>query len=82
MVGGLGNVWGPVMGCWLIVFDELVRGIMPSKFASFAVVVYALVLIVMALLKPKGIMGSKIFQPKETDARRVEHKKAGAKAQK
>ena len=49
---------------------------MPSQYASFAVVIYALVLIVMALLKPKGIMGSKIFQPKETDARRVDSKKS------
>ncbi|MCI9148118.1 MAG: hypothetical protein HFG73_07625 [Hungatella sp.] len=30
---------------------------MPSRFAPFSVVVYALVLIVMALLRPDGVIG-------------------------
>ena len=42
---------------FMVILDELVRGVMPSRFAPFSVVVYALVLIVMALLRPDGVIG-------------------------
>jgi len=56
IVGGSSSVWGPVMGCIIIILDEYVRGMMPSKYAPFAVIIYALVLIVMALLRPNGLV--------------------------
>jgi branched-chain amino acid transport system permease protein len=56
MVGGVGNVFGPVLGSFMVVLDEIIRGMMPSKFAAFSVVIYALVLVVMALLKPGGLI--------------------------
>lgn len=44
-------------------------------------VIYALVLIVMALLRPQGIMGSKIFRPKEIDVRTIENLDAREEAE-
>lgn len=73
MVGGVGHVFGPWVGALLIIMDEYIRGAMPTEFASLSVVVYALVLIVMALLRPTGIMGSKFFQPEEVDVRTIEN---------
>lgn len=57
IVGGIGSLWAPVAGIFMVVLDELVRGIMPSKFAPFSVVIYAVVLIIMALLRPDGVTG-------------------------
>ena len=57
IVGGIGSFWAPVAGIFMVVMDELVRGIMPSRFAPFSVVIYALVLILMALLRPDGVVG-------------------------
>lgn len=72
MVGGVGHVFGPWVGSILIIMDEYIRGAMPTEFASLSVVIYALVLIVMALVRPTGIMGSKFFQPEEIDVRTIE----------
>lgn len=57
IVGGVGNSWAPVAGIFMVVLDEIVRGLMPSKFAPFSIVVYALVLIAMAILRPDGVVG-------------------------
>ncbi len=57
IVGGIGSTWAPVAGIFMVILDELIRGVMPSRFAPFSVVVYALVLIVMALLRPDGVIG-------------------------
>lgn len=81
MVGGVGHIFGPWVGAILIIMDEYIRGAMPTEFASLSVVIYALVLIVMALLRPQGIMGSKIFQPKEIDVRSIENQDAKAEAE-
>lgn len=56
MVGGVGNVFGPVLGSFMVVLDEIIRGVMPSKFAAFSVIIYALVLVVMALMRPGGLI--------------------------
>lgn len=56
IVGGIGSVWGPCLGVTMIVLDEFVRGAMPSKFAPFSVIIYALVLIVVALVRPGGLV--------------------------
>lgn len=56
IVGGMGHVFGPVLGSLMILLDEIVRGMMPTRFAPFSVIVYGGVLIIMALLKPEGII--------------------------
>lgn len=55
IVGGVGNVWGPILGSSLIILDEWVKGAMPTDLAPLSNVVYALVMIVMLLLKPDGL---------------------------
>lgn len=60
IVGGINSVWGPVLGSVMIVLDEVVRGMMPSKYAPFAAIIYALVLCIMALLRPSGLIS--LFQ--------------------
>lgn len=70
IVGGMGYVWGPVLGSSMIVLDELVRGMMPSRFAPFSVVIYAGVLIIMALLKPAGIISFFQRDEKKTPAKK------------
>lgn len=55
IVGGIGNVWGPILGSVLIVLDEWIKGAMPSDLAPLSNVVYALIMIVMLLLKPDGL---------------------------
>jgi branched-chain amino acid transport system permease protein len=56
MVGGVGNVFGPVVGSFMVILDEVIRGVMPSKFAAFSVIIYAFVLVLTALLKPGGLI--------------------------
>ncbi|MBU8915151.1 branched-chain amino acid ABC transporter permease [Neobacillus sp. 114] len=56
IVGGIGSVWGPIVGSSLVVMDELIRGIMPTTMAPFSVIIYALVLIIMAIRHPEGLI--------------------------
>jgi branched-chain amino acid transport system permease protein len=56
MVGGVGNVFGPVVGSFMVILDEIIRGVMPSRFAAFSVIIYAFVLVLTALLKPGGLI--------------------------
>jgi branched-chain amino acid transport system permease protein len=55
IVGGVNTVWGPVFGSLLIIMDEYIRGSMPSNLAPVSVVIYALILIFMALVRPGGL---------------------------
>ncbi|MDR1617987.1 MAG: branched-chain amino acid ABC transporter permease [Treponema sp.] len=64
IVGGVNTVWGPVLGSLLIVMDEYIRGSMPSNLAPISVVIYALILIFMALVRPGGL-ASFFEKPKE-----------------
>jgi branched-chain amino acid transport system permease protein len=56
IVGGLNSVWGPVLGSVMIILDEYIRGNMPSNFAALSVVLYSVVLISMALIRPGGLV--------------------------
>lgn len=64
MVGGLGTLWGPWCGSFIIIVDEMVRALMPSKFSPFSVIFYAIILIIIAIYKPTGIIS--FFGIKET----------------
>lgn len=70
IVGGIGNVWGPVLGSVMVILDEFVRGAMPSNQAPLSVVIYALVLIIMAMLRPEGLIS--IFR-KRSKKQRLEN---------
>ncbi len=55
IVGGIGNVWGPILGSVLIILDEWIKGAMPSDLAPLSNVAYALIMIVALLLRPNGL---------------------------
>jgi branched-chain amino acid transport system permease protein len=55
IVGGLNSVWGPVLGSVMIILDEYIRGSMPPNFAALSVVLYSLILISTALVRPGGL---------------------------
>lgn len=65
IVGGIGNVWGPILGSLLIVLDEWIKGAMPSDLAPLSNVIYALVMIVTLLLKPDGLTSIRLPKRKE-----------------
>lgn len=69
IVGGIGHVWGPVFGIVLVVLDELVRGMMPSQFAPYSVIIYALALILVALKRPDGLISLKSVFARKADER-------------
>ncbi len=64
LVGGVGHVFGPVLGSVMIVLDEFVRGAMDSSFAPYSVIIYALVLIIMVIYKPDGLINLKLKKSK------------------
>lgn len=65
IVGGVGHVFGPLLGISFVVMDELIRGMMPSQFAPFSVIIYGLALIIMAMIKPDGVIS--IFKKEVKD---------------
>ncbi|GHT77016.1 branched-chain amino acid ABC transporter permease [Spirochaetia bacterium] len=66
IVGGLDSVWGPVLGAIMIVLDEFMRGGMPASYAPFSVIIYAVVLIIMALARPGGLASFFIIPGKKS----------------
>jgi branched-chain amino acid transport system permease protein len=56
MIGGVGTLWGPLAGAFLVLFDELVRASLGSAFSGISLVVYGVILVIAALFLPKGIM--------------------------
>lgn len=71
IVGGIGHVWGPVFGIVLVVLDEVVRGMMPSQFAPYSVIIYALALVLVALKRPDGLISLKAVFAKKTANERL-----------
>lgn len=78
VVGGIGSAWGPILGGSMIIFDEIIRGAMPSNFASFSVIIYSLILILFVMLKPEGIAKSKWFLADSIFSRKDSNKNEGA----
>jgi branched-chain amino acid transport system permease protein len=55
MIGGIGTLWGPLLGSFLVLFDELVRAVLGSAFGGISLMVYGAILIFSALFLPKGV---------------------------
>ena len=57
--GGLGSVSGTlvVSFIWILVLEGLLRQVLPEGFETWRFVVYPLLLLIMMLLRPKGLMG-------------------------
>lgn len=57
--GGLGGVSGTVIAAftWALVLEGLLRLVLPTGFETWRFVVYPLLLLLLMLLKPKGLLG-------------------------
>lgn len=57
--GGLGSVSGTVVAsfAWALVLEGILRLVLPPGFETWRYVVYPLLLILMMLLRPKGLLG-------------------------
>jgi branched-chain amino acid transport system permease protein len=58
--GGLGSITGTVFAsfAWALVLEGFLRILLPEGFETWRFVVYPLLLLVMMLLRPKGLLGS------------------------
>jgi branched-chain amino acid transport system permease protein len=57
--GGLGSISGTVVAsfAWALVLEGVLRLVLPPGFESWRYVVYPLILLIMMLLRPKGLLG-------------------------
>lgn len=57
--GGLGSVTGTIFAsfAWALVLEGFLRLLLPTGFETWRFVIYPLLLIIMMLLKPKGLFG-------------------------
>jgi len=55
ILGGIGTIWGPVLGSIIILFEELIRGVIGADFAPITIILYSIILIVVILLQPHGL---------------------------
>ncbi len=58
--GGLGSITGTVFAsfAWALVLEGLLRLVLPEGFETWRFVVYPILLLVMMLLRPKGLLGT------------------------
>jgi branched-chain amino acid transport system permease protein len=58
IIGGLGTVWGPILGALALVpIAELSRSWVGGTFAGLNLLFYGTVLVLVMLFMPKGIIG-------------------------
>jgi branched-chain amino acid transport system permease protein len=80
VLGGLGSLTGTVVTAvgWSFL-NEVLRAILPQGFLDWRGVIYALVLIVLMIVRPQGIMGGKEFSlRRKLGAPGTEQKKGGS----
>lgn len=57
VVGGIGTVWGPILGAFLLVpLNEFIRIILGAGIQGLHLVIYAVLLILVVILMPRGII--------------------------
>ncbi len=58
IIGGLGLLWGPLLGAALLIpAGEVLRTTLGASFTGINIVAYALLLVVLALVLPRGLGG-------------------------
>jgi branched-chain amino acid transport system permease protein len=59
VLGGLGSISGSVIAsfAWALILEGVLRLVLPQGFETWRFVVYPLLLLIMMLLRPKGLMG-------------------------
>jgi branched-chain amino acid transport system permease protein len=57
IIGGVGTVWGPVIGaCILVPLMEISNFVLGSGRAGASMLIYAVILIIVVLYSPKGLI--------------------------
>lgn len=64
IVGGIGTVWGPVIGSSMILLEQVIRGNMGSTYAPLTNIIFGVLLIVFMLFCAGGVMG--LIEKKKT----------------
>lgn len=65
IIGGLGTVWGPFLGCLLIVpINQYLTSSLGASIPGISGIIYGLVLIVVVMIQPKGVIV--FFEKKKT----------------
>lgn len=69
VLGGMGNIWGAALGALVLgVLPELLRG-----FASYRMLIFGIIVILMMIFRPQGILGGQLIRrelgtrPREAD---------------
>lgn len=57
MVGGKGDIRGPIYGSVIIIINQLLRGWLGGQYAALPGVIYGLIMIAIVLLLPDGVAG-------------------------
>jgi len=56
IIGGIGTVWGPIIGaCFLLPIEEVFNSTLSAKGAGIAQLAYGLILISIILIEPRGL---------------------------
>jgi branched-chain amino acid transport system permease protein len=73
-VGGMGTLWGPVLGALLLVpVGEIIRSTVSTQYSGAHTLIYGVVFVVVILLMPHGIVGAlqRFRQHRRRDRRHV-----------
>lgn len=65
IIGGIGTVWGPILGSVIVLLEEIMRGTLGADYAPLTIVFYSVILIIIILIRPKGMVSihiSKTFK--------------------
>lgn len=80
IVGGIGTLWGPVMGATAVIFlTEVTNALLGSTRGGASMVIYGLLLIVIVLARPGGLIS--LFSASWPFSRRMDSPKGVAAAQ-
>lgn len=63
VLGGLGSLTGSIVTSfvWILLLEGVLRLVLPTGFETWRYVVYPLILLIMMLVRPKGLMGDYEF---------------------
>jgi len=55
IIGGIGTIWGPIVGGLYVLLEEVMRGVFGSSFASLSVMIVGGILTFIMMVRPEGI---------------------------
>lgn len=66
IVGGTGTLWGPVLGSSVVLLEEMIKSTLGATYAPVTIIIYSLVLIIVMLVRPKGIISINVKKSLDT----------------